>query len=311
MLSHWLVFFLQCRLIGVATALMGMLIANTTLGQESFRPPKASDGELRWKFKPGQVIKMTIESKSTTMNKIGTTENGVVSKSLQQVTTKVLEVDSEEVAKVTVTIDRIRMQNEAGGQSATYDSADESTLTSQTALLAGVLKPLIGQTITQDFAPTGEISNIVVSENDPDRADKAGSPVVANSTQQVLVFPQVMPQVGGSWQKKSDMQIGSLKAAVTTDYKYLGVQDQASGPVHVVEGQLKTEFPQGFQGMQAKIIDQDSKVRIYFDGVNGRMVLSDTGQDMALEMNAGGRTFEVHLQQATKVGFEYPADTDR
>lgn len=290
-----------------------MFLAGTAVAQSSqYRAPRESDGELRWKFQPGQVFRMITEQNTSMSMTIGSQPIQTSTQNINEMTLAIGEVDSQGSAKATATLDRMMMQMEAGGQKMSFDTAEEDDQNNGPMIeVANMIRPMIGKQISQEMAASGKVSNVNVPD---DMLPDASNPIAAGmlnkksleemSSRGSLEFPQSKMEMGHTWQVKTEMEMGPAKVATTTDYKYLGVKEGPDGPLHVIEGKISMQFPQGVAGSNIDVVDEDSKATFYFDGVKGRLHGTELQQDMKLKISAGGQSSQQHVVQSMKMRFE-------
>lgn len=287
-----------------------VFMVGSAAGQATqYRAPRDSDGELRWKFKKGQVFRMITEQNTSMSMSIGQQPVKSENQNINEMTLHIDDVDSEGTAKAAAVLDRMMMQIEANGQKMGFDSNDEDeTAIGPFAEVIKMIRPIIGKRISQDMASTGKISNVNVPD---DMLPEGGNPIVAGmlnkksieemTSRGSLEFPASKLELGHTWQVKAEMNMGPAQVSTTTDYKYLGVKEGQDGPLHVIEGKISMSFPQGIAGGTIEIVHEDSTATFYFDGVNGRLHGSELHQDMKMKISAGGQSTEQHVLQKMKM----------
>ncbi len=275
-----------------------------------YRKAKDSDGMLRWQFQKGQNYSSVTEQATVITVNIP----GQPGKTEQKITTEqslqVLDVNAEGTAKTSSTIERMVMAIDVAGQAMKFDTSSEEEPTGPLAEAAKLIKQMIGKAILQDMAPSGQISNVEV----PDAMIYSGDNPLASAlmnkksleemtTRSSLEFPSDKPDVGTTWQKVAELDMGPVKVLTTTDYTYLGVKEGQHGPSHVIEGKISQTFP-GAPGIELKVVQENSKVLFYFDGIKGFLRSSELNQDLTMEISAQGQKFEQRIQNSTTFNFE-------
>jgi hypothetical protein len=284
-----------------------LLAATVTAQQDALdvRAPKEGDGALAWKFKEGQVIDIAMDQEVTMSSQIGGNSSEIVNGSRNEMTLEVQSVDSEGVATVTNIIKRMIIKTEAPGMSVEIDTSSDEELDAIASQIAAVVKPLIGAEITQKMAPNGKITDVVVPSDIFDGMQ--GNPAAAMFNEETikettskanLVFPETAPAVGDSWTNEATMNMGPAKVATDTTYQYLGVADVDGKPLHVIRGKIKMSFPDGIQGMDVDIAEEDTTFMFYFDGNAGRIAKSVLDQNVSMVIEAGGQLITQDIAQA-------------
>ena len=276
-----------------------------------YRAPRDSDGELRWQFKKGQVLRMLSDQTVSMSMELENRPMKTVNQSINEMTLTIDDVDGEGIAKAAATIVRMTMNLEANGQRFSFDSADEADqVFGPMKEISKMIRPMIGKKMTQDMSPTGKISNVNVPEEMLPANDNPMIAAMLNkknleemSTRGSMEFPKPKLELGHTWQVKADLDMGMMKVAMKTDYTYLGVKEGPDGPLHVFEGKISMSFPQGAAGANVDIVHENSTGTFVFDGVRGLMRSSELHQDMALKIFAGGQTMQQQVLQTMQVSF--------
>lgn len=297
----------------LALGAWGVLLAGFVTAQApQYRAPRDSDGELRWQFKKGQALRMFAEQNLVMSMTVQNQTGKSVTNSINEMTLSIDDVDSEGTAKAVATIDRMTMEVEGNGQRIAFDSSEkDASKTGPEAEIAQMIRPMIGKKMTQDLSPNGKISNVNVPD---DMLNFGGNPAMAGlmnkknieemSTRGSMEFPHPKLEQGYTWQMKAEMDMGPMKVATTTDYKYLGVKEGQDGPLHVIEAKISMSFPPAAAGVNVQVTEENSSGTFYFDGVRGRMRSSELLQDITMKIGAGGQSMDQHLQQSMRVSFE-------
>ena len=279
------------------------------IAQEKYRAPKSSDGELAWKFKEGQVLKMKMTQNVKTVMQIAGQEMETTNDSINEMTLKIKSVDSEGVATADNTLDRMLVNTSAPGMSIKYDTADSEAADGAAEQMAQVLAPMIGPVISQKMRPNGEIFDVKVPK-EMFAGAKSANPMMSQmfneasikemTSKSSLVFPKKSPEVGGKWENESEISMGPAKVKNKIEYEYLGVSDVDGKPHHVIQAVMKMKFPDGIMGMEVDISDEDTKTMFFFDGVAGRLTKSELDQNMTMNFS-GPQEFSQTMKQTTKM----------
>jgi len=290
-----------------------LLLSGSVAAQSTqYRAPRETDGELRWKFQQGQIFRMITEQNTSMSMTINDQPFKTANKNVNEMTLAIGEVSSDGTAKATASLDRMMMDMDANGQKMSFDTADEAgEAIGPMAEVANMIRPMIGKLISQEMSASGKVSNVNVPD---DMLPDAANPIAAGmlnkksleemSSRGSLEFPVSKMDMGHTWQIKADMEMGPAKVTTTTDYKYLGVKEGPDGPLHVFEGRISMQFPQGVAGSTIDVVDEDSKATFYFDGVKGRLHGTELAQNMKMKISAGGQSSEQHVVQSMKMTLE-------
>lgn len=298
----------------VVKSLFGLaIVLSASIGfsqQIEIREPKPSDGTLMWKFKEGMKVKMTMKQDVTMDIDAGPQQMQMSNGGINEMTMMVTAVDADGVATTKNTITRMMMESDTPMGDMKYDSDSNEQLDGQAEQIAAALEPMIGVAITQKMHPSGKISDVQI----PDEVLEgigAGNPAVASmfnedslkelTSKSSLIFPDETPTAGSTWKNEAEVAMGPATVRTETTYTYLGVTDLDGRPVHVIKGVVVMEFPDGIQGMEVDISDEDSTAMFFFDGVQGRLVKSTVNQKVTMEIDAGVQTIVQKLNQKVEM----------
>lgn len=274
------------------------------------RPPVESDGTISWKFKPEQVLKIKIVQDVNMSVDVNGQLQEMVNNGVNELTQKVESVDSEGVASVSIVIDRMIVETEAPGVNMLIDTDNEEDYDETSAQIANVLFPMIGKSISQKMAPNGQISEVKIPEGMLDGIENGGAgmgqmfneeSIKEITSKSSLVFPENKLSVGDKWDDEATMSMGGANVTTETSYEYLGVADVEGTPLHIIKGKVKMSFPDGVQGMDVDVVDEDSSFIFYFDGNKGRLTKSELDQNMTMEIPFGAQVISQTLNQKMKM----------
>ena len=269
------------------------------------RAPRETDGQLAWKFTEGLSIKIDMDQTTTIGMMIGEQPVNTTTKAVNELSLNITSVDGEGVASAVNTIDRMVVSTKTPALTFEFDSNNEDDGEGPAAQMAQMIRPMVGQPMTQKMRANGEVFDVTV----PAEALKGmnANPQTAGmfsekkfqemATKGSLVFPEPNLEVGRSWTVSQAMDMGVMKVNTSTEYTYRGVADVDGKPMHVVVGDLTMEFP-GNGGPDIEITEQDAAITFYFDGVAGRMAKSELDQDMKMVVRAGGQEITQRIKQS-------------
>ncbi|MEM7784685.1 MAG: DUF6263 family protein [Planctomycetota bacterium] len=293
------------RFVCLCAALAVATFVNTANAQEEYRAPKSSDGQLKWKFSEGMALKQVMDQKVTMNMDMGFQKMEMQNNGITEMTMVVKSVDENGVALTENTIDRMMVETKAPGADIKFDTASTEEGSDQAAALSGVLTPMIGKAISQKMAPNGKISDVEVPEGmlsgvktNPMMAQMFNENTMKEMTSKASVaFPNEQMKIGDEWTQSMELMMGPANVVSDNSYTYLGVTELNGTPVHVISGKVEMAFPDGIQGMDVDIPEQDSTIKFYFDGNKGRMVKTTLDQNVSMEISGGGQNLSQILKQ--------------
>lgn len=259
----------------------------------------AAEVTLKHKFVEGDTARYVSESDLTT--EVGTPGGRMTTKAKQSqtVTRKVLSVDGDS-ARVQDTVERIAMDMTTEGgpmkMEISWDSENpDGAKGAQAAMIGGMLSPMIGGTIAYTVSPTGEISDVEVSDAMKATLAATGGGDAETAALSMLdsaffKLPGGPAKVGDSWSITQTMP--SQTGVITME-----------GPVTVksVEGDTVTleadqdasiDAPAGAP-MEISMKDSDVKSVTTFDASKGRVVKVRTDATFTMEIKVAGQSQEV------------------
>ncbi len=278
-----------------------------TNGQEpEVRPPTSADGTLTWKFKKGQVLKMKMDQRINMTMELAGREIKTANNSVNELTLTISDVDDKGTASAKNVIDKMVIDTSAPGAEIKFDSSSDEEPEGPAQAVASVIKPMIGAEISQKMDRNGKVFDIDVPKGMLDGI-KSGNPMMAQmfnentikemTSKSSLVFPGKKLSMGDKWDISSEVPMGPATVKNKTDYEYLGVTEKDGKALHVIRGKVSIAFPDGIQGMEVDVVDEDSTVMFYFDGNAGRMVRSELDQNVTMEIAAGPQQLVQELKQ--------------
>ena len=273
----------------------------------TFRAPLETDGQLAWKFEEGQSFKVSMNQNTDIEMDLGGQAMGTTTTAVNELSLTIGSVDADGVASATNTIDRMVISTKTPMMSFEFDSNNEEDGEGPAASIAQAIRPMIGQPMTQKMKPNGEISDVQIPEEALEGI-AGGNPQMAGmfsektledmATKSSLVFSEPVQEIGATWNVAETIDMGEIKVSTSTEYTYRGVADIEGKPMHVIEGDVTMDFPNGGTGgADVEITDQDSKITFYFDGVAGRMVKSELDQNVSMSITAAGQKIAQELKQ--------------
>ncbi len=276
----------------VRASLLGLAI----LGCGSLNRDARADG-LKWKLKAGEVLRYTVEEKTTTTAKVMEKEKKANTSRTINLSWTVKGVSADGDADIALRFERVRMHIEQPPYMP-YDldsSAAKSDAPEPFGSLAQQLKAMGGAEFTFKLKPNGVIEDFKVPENTL-KTLRAGIPDAAAQgmfSEQGLkdlfmqstppAFPDNASEPGRSWTSKPakiPSEIGNV--VVEKTFTTLGPDPQNSALLLIgTETKLSIE-PQQDAGISAKIQSQEGKGSVTFDTASGRITSTRLNQKMQL-----------------------------
>jgi hypothetical protein len=260
---------------------------------------------LRWKFKPGEVVRYTMVQE-TSLDEKG---QGLEAKtSLSQTVDLhwgVKSVSPDGVADMTQTIDRVRTKIQGPGQTFEFDSDSGKAPEGPAAQVLGpMLKSLVGSEFSFKMNGRGELSEIKVPQKLLESLRQAGPAAAANNmfseegmknliSQSNLTLPESALESGKSWTQQSKVpfpMIGTMVLDKT--YTYTG-PDPKDPTLRLItlETKIKLE-PAADANVAVNIKSQEGKGDFTFDVEAGRIVSSRVNDKWQMSLSAMGQEFE-------------------
>ncbi|MGE0756298.1 MAG: DUF6263 family protein [Pirellulaceae bacterium] len=272
--------------------------------------PAEAQTLLRWKFKSGDVFRLTMIQETTTTMQFGAqpVDTNLVL-TVDSVWT-VGKVDPQAGAEITQTVPRMRMKMASpliGGSDVDTDSPGESANP-----MAKALKQFTTARFSFQMSPAGEISNIKVT-------DAAGKPMaaegpvgqilgkdgIANMVKQTtFALPKQAVRLGETWQQSLNIEVpmlGTMKADTTLTYQ--GPAQAEGKMLQAIGTETTTSIAQNAGGNrlpQLNITEQSDKGTMYFDNQAGRFSHAESTQNMKLQLMVAGQTVEQTVKTVRK-----------
>jgi Family of unknown function (DUF6263) len=292
--SHRLLSILPVTLLAAAWLLTG-LTADAT----------AAD-VLRWKFKPGETLRFSVEQKTIMSMKARDTERKESQTHTLDFSWKVLGVGPGGEAEITHRIERVRMRLEAPPlMPFDFDSASSKPVQPGFEAVARQLKTQVSAEFTFKMKPNGEILDIKVSEETLKRlresvpAEAQGAEISEKALKETLLqagppaFPEGPLEPGKSWTPKAarvQLPVGTL--VLDRTFTYQG-PDPKSPTLQLVDLQTTVRIePIEGSDVKAAIRKQEGKGSITIDGDAGRVVSTRMGLKLDIGLSGMGQSVE-------------------
>jgi RNA polymerase sigma factor (sigma-70 family) len=269
---------------------------------------RAPGTTLRYRFEKGGTFGYVVEKKLDSDTDANSGNKQVRTAETYDVTWKVADVDNEGNARMTLTIDRVRYQQDQHfpGKLIEFDSKKQRNPVGQPGvvrLMAPILKAHVGAVFTCTISPRGEVHDFKVPKKLADTVKKTRGLTVMYSSEafQRMLVPQgsiVLPREpvprGASWTEnaKTEVQLagGHAKMAVTIKATYQGEDDRSGRKLKAIGLQptaTKVERSPTTRLGQFTLAKHEGKGNLYIDNATGRLVESEQSHEVAMTSNPG------------------------
>ena len=264
---------------------------------------------LRWKFKPGETLRFSIEQKFTMSMKSSDTERKSTRTETEEISWKVVGVSPAGEAEITHRIDRIRMRVEAPPfMPFDFDTASTKEIQSGFEAESKMLKSRVGVEFTFKMKPTGEILDIKVSEAALKAMREAAPPggpegeISEKALKDMLLqssapaFPAEPLEPGKTWSPKPG-QVPLPFGTMVLDKKFTYQGPDPKSPNLQLVGIENTARIEPREGADIKVVlrKQEGSGSMTFDVNAGRVV--NTRQN--LRVNLGITLMGQAMEQST------------
>lgn len=262
---------------------------------------RAAERTLRWKFKTGDSISCVIDQQMTENMKILGNDVKITSAQVVDIRWDINTVDSDGVASMTQTIEKIKMKVETPQGAIEYDTSSSKAPEGLAEILGPLFKAMVKQPMTYKMSSAGKVSDVKLPAEMVEGLKKVpgmermGAMFSEDGMKQMisqgaLLLPTEVAEVGKSWQNESTVDQGPLgKMKTTTTYTYAGVEMHDGKEMDKIEMSLVIEYPDGDKAeTKVELTEQEGKGTIYFDNSIGRASDSTAKSKMKMVVTAQG-----------------------
>lgn len=281
--------------------------AALVVGLVSLPAPAHAQTTLSMKYQEGKVLNYETVQSTTSKAMVNGQKFDTTMKQTMNLSMKVVDVDSEGVASVEQSIERIRMEMELPppvSQKISYDSDNPGESAGPFAAMTKSYEAMKGATFKMKIDPKGDITDIEVPEalinatkNSPLGMQGMGGKDAMKQmmTQGNINFPSKPVAKGDSWNSENEIKLpfGTMKTEIT--YTYAG--QQASG-LHKIDGVMKLSIEKDDENsspVQLDIKDSEGKGVFLFDNEKGHLAETKFDQSMKMVMSVGGQNIEQSI----------------
>ena len=271
---------MRCSLLYLVT-LAAWMVASTAVpgrGDEGEKPADAEKHELRYKFKPNELIRWRVEHRAKVRTTISGTTQTAETESFSTKLWKVQAVDSKGVVTFEHSVENIQMRQKlTGRQEELYDSSKDS------------IPPPSFQDVAKNVGVA--LSNIKMNPHGKILHRKNIRPQPTDG-QMTIPLPEEAVAIGHTWSVPLDVDIklddGVVKKIKTRQqYK---LQDVKNG-IATIHVQTVILSPVRDPAIEAQLIQHESLGNVRFDIDAGRVI----AQQMDLDKQVNGFRGETSL----------------
>ncbi len=282
--------FIGTACLGAAVLLSGVTAPLSATAQDR---PASGPAQLRWKFGEDEKFDVVmVQNMTTEMDIPGQTlKTTVVNKTWMQWHTRAVHADGSATIDSKITRVKMEVNNPLTGSFA-IDSDQEPPAEGQPAQIDGMIRPLIGVTMTNVMAPTGKVSDVTIPEEALAgiKGVAGGAFMSAEQLGQMIqnvspVFPEQSLTPGDSWDRSSESTtpVGVMKTDIK--YTYQGTMQLDTQTVHRIDIATQMAFNTPEAGPRIEIGDQNSTGVMLFDNQEGRLSRSDIEQTFTIKVS--------------------------
>jgi len=273
----------------------------------------AGEPALRYRFQEGQKLNYAMDQKITMTISAGGQEVPVEVHQVMDLTWAVGAVDKDGKARITQTIDRIRVKVDGPTGKMDFDSqAAKTGEEGEGQDLGKFLKGMVGASTQVTMDSRGQTSDFKASDKfkealkENPAAAMMGPMFTEKGMEQIMnrsgvVFPAGDITKGQSWTSSLDMPVpGAGKMVLTTKTTFEGEEKRDGKALAKLSlaPTVKLETDKDAPvAMQVK--EQEAKGTAWFDGAAGRLVETEVSQTMLLQGEGGGQAFSNKIKQRT------------
>lgn len=290
-----------------------LLVAAWVFGASA--SPAASAEVLRWKFKPGETLRFSVEQKLIMSMKSADTERKSNRTQNVEMSWKVHGVGPDGTAEITMKIERIRMRAESPPlMTFEFDSAESKPAQPGFEAETRQLKAEVGAEFTFKMKSSGEIVEIQLSEStlkglreqspsggpEPDVAEKALKEQLLQSSPPS--FPDGPVEVGKTWTAKpARVPLPFATLVMERTFSYQGPDPKSPNLQLVgIEVTAKVEPVEGAD-VKAVIRRQEGRGSMTLDSETGKVVNVRLSQKFDMGVTLMGQTIEQSTEMNTSM----------
>lgn len=278
---------------------------------------------LRWKFTAGQKIAYEMQQETHTRLILPGNTVETRMKQLIDLTWEIKSVEPDGSARLTHTIDRMRMYMDGPGTNRfEFDSKVSSIPSSGMAPVARMIKNVIGVPIELTMSPRGEVTDVKISDKLLDSLKLPGpnGQAVAGmfseetfknmASQGMVVFPSEALAAGKAWTASRTVDAPTLgKMRIDTTYTLKGPPegDAKSPGLQQIDAALEVKLePSARSPVSVSVEQQNNAGQYLFDTNRGQMTSSSIKQAMKLGLMTGNQQFTQEVESSVTMKLAEP-----
>jgi hypothetical protein len=265
---------------------------------------------LRWKFTPGETLRFTHELEQSQNFKVGDTPVATKVTTTMTMTQKIDAVDSQGVASVTQTIDRLQMKMAPPPGTTEGLDYDSDPPKPAEGIIAASVTPLFDALVKKPFAmkidPRGQVTDMKLPAGLVEALGKAGigamqgmfsEDALKQMTGLGLTLAEKPVAKDDTWSRDASVAMPMLGAMkTTTKYRYDGTETRDGKELDKIACTMQMDIvPPKDQpaAVQAKIGDQKTEGTIYFDNQAGRLVECKMTSKITMTVDVAGQHLDI------------------
>lgn len=243
---------------------------------------------FRWKFSPEQTLQVSFDQTTTTETTGAGKPKGINIRMQMGMTWKINSVQEDGTAEITQQFDSLKLSMKSGKADAIeYDSASEKASTGAAATIAAGVQPLLGARFKVSMTNRGVIREVTLPDETSESLKAIDSATIKQLfsaegitkilRQSAIELPEAAVDAGATWEFESETKtpLGLLKQNHT--YKLAGKEESIDKITIDTQLELR-ESP-----AKLKLLDQISRGTLLFDSELGRVVRSESIQELTTE----------------------------
>jgi hypothetical protein len=289
---------------------MFAVLATPVLGAS---PESAARGAtLRWKFKPGETLRYTMEQQTVTIVKTMGQEFKTTLTQTVNLHWSIKQISSDGLVDLTQTIDRVRTKIDSPITPFEYDSETGKAVEGPaTAHLVPLLKAMVGAEFSFKMNERGELSAIKVPEKLLETIRQVqpaggGGGVFSEEgmknliTQSSLALPEAALDNGKTWTLQTKVPVPMIGTMVMNkSYTFHGPDSKEADLMQIGLNTKVTLEPAADANITVKIKSQEGKGDFTFDAAAGRMVASRVNDQMEMSLSVMGQDLDETTDTVT------------
>ncbi len=271
---------------------------------------------LRWKFKPGETLRFSVEQKIVMSIKGMEAERKSTRTQTLDISWKVLRVGPGGEADITHRIERIRMRAEVPPfMPFEFDSAESKPVQPGFEAETRQLKSRVGAEFTMKMKPNGEILDVKLSEQTLKQlresfpADAPGAEVSEKALKEAILqespptFPEGPLEPGKSWSPRPARVPLPPFATLVQDWTFTYQGPDPRSPHLLLVNMQTTAKIEPIEGSDIKVAirKQEGKGSMTIDGEAGRLVSTRMGLRIDMALSAKGQSMEQSTETTSSM----------